>query len=145
MRPRVEAAYLVVDGGRRPGPVDGALLARDLRRVGRLCIVLLFLPSGAGRNGVDHLDEQARADLGEIAFDVAAGRLERIGRTTFANMAPASSSFTTRMIVMPVSGSPAMMARWIGAAPRYRGSSDACTLISPSGGVSITTSGMMRP
>jgi len=29
------------------------------------------------------------------------------------------------MIVMPVTASPAAMARWMGAAPRQRGSSDA--------------------
>ena len=68
-----------------------------------------------------------------------------IGRTALANIAPASSSFTMRMIVMPVSRSPASTARWIGAAPRYRGSSEPWTLISPSRGVLMRTSGMMRP
>ena len=36
------------------------------------------------------------------------------------------------MIIMPVSRSPAMMARWIGAAPRQRGSSEAWPLKAPS-------------
>ena len=35
------------------------------------------------------------------------------------------------MIVTPVSASPASSARWIGAAPRQRGSSEACTLRQP--------------
>ncbi len=34
----------------------------------------------------------------------------------------------------PVSVSPAMIARWIGAAPRQRGSSEACRLRQPSRG-----------
>ena len=34
--------------------------------------------------------------------------------------------------------SPAMMARWMGAAPRQRGSSEACTLKQPSRGASRT-------
>jgi len=35
------------------------------------------------------------------------------------------------MIVTPVTSSPASIARWIGAAPRQRGSSDAWTLMQP--------------
>ena len=40
------------------------------------------------------------------------------------------------MIMTPVSASPAMIARLIGAAPRQRGSSEACTLKQPSRGAS---------
>src|SRR5204863_384178 len=36
-----------------------------------------------------------------------------IGTCTLAIIAPASSAFTTRMIVTPVSGSPLMTARWM--------------------------------
>ena len=39
-----------------------------------------------------------------------------------------------RMTVAAVSASPAMMARWIGAAPRQRGSAEACRLRQPSRG-----------
>ena len=49
------------------------------------------------------------------------------------------------MIVTPVWRSPAMIARWTGAAPRYVGSSDACTLIMPRRGVASTGSVRIRP
>ena len=51
-------------------------------------------------------------------------------------MAPVSRPSSIRMMVTPLSASPAMMARLIGAAPRQRGSSEACTLKQPSFGAS---------
>ena len=47
-------------------------------------------------------------------------------------MAPVSSPSSIFMMVTPLSASPAMMARLIGAAPRQRGSSEACRLKQPS-------------
>ena len=44
-----------------------------------------------------------------------------IGVDRIASIGPASSSCTTRMMVMPVSASPAITARCTGAAPRYFG------------------------
>ena len=44
-------------------------------------------------------------------------------------------------VVMPVSRSPRMIAHAMGAAPRYRGSSDACTLIDPRAGTVRTATG----
>ena len=49
------------------------------------------------------------------------------------------------IVVMPVSVSPLMIAHWIGAAPRYLGSSEPCTLTQPFGGRSRTTGGRIRP
>ena len=46
---------------------------------------------------------------------------------------PVSRPSSICMTMTPVSASPAMIARWIGAAPRQRGSSEACTLKQPSG------------
>ena len=43
-------------------------------------------------------------------------------------MGPVSSPFSMRMTMAAVSRSPAMIARWIGAAPRQRGSAEACRL-----------------
>ncbi len=43
-----------------------------------------------------------------------------------------------RMIITPVSASPAMIARWMGAAPRQRGSSEAWMFQHPSRGASST-------
>ena len=48
------------------------------------------------------------------------------------------------MMVMPVSRSPARIARWIGAAPRQRGSSEAWTLRQPKRGASRTACGRMQ-
>ena len=45
---------------------------------------------------------------------------------------------------MPVSVSPLMMAQLMGAAPRYCGRREACTLIVPMGGIFQTTSGSIR-
>ncbi len=44
---------------------------------------------------------------------------------------PVSSPSSICITMTPVSASPAMMARWIGAAPRQRGSSDPCRLKQP--------------
>jgi hypothetical protein len=44
---------------------------------------------------------------------------------------PVSSPSSIRITMTPVSASPAMMARWIGAAPRQRGNSEACRLRQP--------------
>ena len=48
-------------------------------------------------------------------------------------------------VVMPVSVSPRTMAHWIGAAPRYFGSSEAWMLIEPRAGASSTVWGRIWP
>jgi hypothetical protein len=50
-----------------------------------------------------------------------------------------------RMMVMPVSASPARIAAWIGAAPRQRGSSEAWMLRQPRRGASSIGLGRIRP
>ena len=50
--------------------------------------------------------------------------------------APVSRPSSICITMTPVSASPAMMARLIGAAPRQRGSSEAWRLKQPSGGAS---------
>ena len=104
-------------------------------RVGAELFVLRLFGDRARREPVERRRPAARrrARRGRVR----ARRSSRPGRsasTTRASIGPASSAMTTRMIVTPVSVSPAMIARWIGAAPRQRGSSDACTLIMPSRG-----------
>ncbi|MNS90089.1 hypothetical protein D3C72_1241230 [compost metagenome] len=54
-------------------------------------------------------------------------------------IAPSSRPSLIRMIWAPVWRSPAMMARWIGAAPRQRGSSEPCRLKQPRRGASSTS------
>jgi hypothetical protein len=49
------------------------------------------------------------------------------------------------MMVMPVWVSPASIARWMGAAPRQRGSSDAWMFRQPCAGSASTAGGRIRP
>ena len=48
----------------------------------------------------------------------------RIGKALFSRMSPVSRPSSIYMTVIPVSVSPARMAAWMGAAPRYRGRSE---------------------
>ena len=68
-----------------------------------------------------------------------------IGTRSISAIAPVSSPSSIFITVTPVSASPAMMARWIGAAPRQRGSSDACRLKQPSRGASRIGFGRINP
>ena len=49
------------------------------------------------------------------------------------------------MVVTPAISSPAMTAHWIGAAPRQRGSSEACTFRQPKRGMASTSAGSSMP
>jgi hypothetical protein len=51
-----------------------------------------------------------------------------IGMGSARHTGPSSSPCVMRMIDTPVTASPAMTARWIGAAPRQRGKSEAWML-----------------
>ena len=55
----------------------------------------------------------------------------RIVSVIMPNVGPASSAFTIRNVVAPVTSSPAQMARCTGAAPRQAGSSEKCRLTQP--------------
>ena len=68
-----------------------------------------------------------------------------IGMRSVIAIAPVSRPSSIFITVTPVSASPAMMARLIGAAPRQRGSSEACRLKQPSGGASRIGLGRIRP
>ena len=50
-----------------------------------------------------------------------------------------------RMVVTPVTFSPFAIAHWMGAAPRYFGSNDACRLMLPYFGSSSIHLGIIRP
>ena len=54
-----------------------------------------------------------------------------IGTCSPRQTGPVSRPFSIRMTMTAVSVSPAMIARWIGAAPRQRGSLEACRLKQP--------------
>jgi hypothetical protein len=59
----------------------------------------------------------------------------RMASSPTSSMSPVSSPASICMMVMPVLASPASMARWMGAAPRQRGSSEPWMFRQPSGGV----------
>ncbi len=65
--------------------------------------------------------------------------------TTRANVGPVSIPSSSFISVTPLSLSPLTTAHVMGAAPRYFGSSDACTFTHPSRGASSTSRGRMRP
>jgi len=54
-----------------------------------------------------------------------------IGVVRLTSMSPVSRPMSMNMVVIPVSVAPSMIAWLIGAAPRYLGSSEACTLMQP--------------
>ncbi len=58
---------------------------------------------------------------------------------------PVSSPSSICMIDTPVRRSPARIARWIGAAPRQRGSREKWTLMQPRRGAARTSGGRIRP
>ncbi len=68
-----------------------------------------------------------------------------IGVRSIIAMAPVSRPSSICMMVTPDSASPAMTARLMGAAPRQRGSNEACTLKQPSLGASRMGLGRIRP
>ena len=69
----------------------------------------------------------------------------RIDTRSAIAIGPVSSPSSIRITVIPLSASPAMIARLIGAAPRQRGSSEACRLKQPSRGASRIGFGRIRP
>ena len=61
-----------------------------------------------------------------------------IGVRRSSRIGPVSRPASICMRSTPVSSSPARIARWIGAAPRQRGSSEACTFQQPRRGIAST-------
>ncbi len=68
-----------------------------------------------------------------------------IGMASLSATGPVSSPSAIFITHTPLSASPAMMARLIGAAPRQRGSSEACRLKQPSGTASRIGTGRISP
>ena len=68
-----------------------------------------------------------------------------IGVERMSSTSPVSIPGSIAKVVMPVSVSPRMIAHWIGAAPRYFGSSEAWMLIEPRAGTSSTALGRIWP
>ncbi|MCY1515450.1 hypothetical protein D9M68_500370 [compost metagenome] len=68
-----------------------------------------------------------------------------IGVVTLSSIGPVSRPASICITVTPLSASPASTARWIGAAPRQRGSSEAWLLMQPRRGMSSTACGRISP
>ena len=64
---------------------------------------------------------------------------------TLSSMGPVSRPASICITVTPLLASPASMARSIGAAPRQRGSTEACTLMQPWRGIASTAGGRISP
>jgi hypothetical protein len=62
-----------------------------------------------------------------------------------SSTSPVSMPASIWKVVMPVTRSPRMIAHWMGAAPRYFGSSEAWMLIDPRTGASSTACGRIWP
>ena len=132
-RPRVERAHLVGELRRRLGPVEPRLGLVELVRVGHALVRLRprhrrACPRAAGPGRRRAPARRARRG------GRAAGRRSRRRRSAATATAapgrcrgPSPSASGTRRSRL----SPASIARWIGAAPRQRGSSEACTFQQP--------------
>ena len=68
-----------------------------------------------------------------------------IGTFTTSKMSPVSKPSFICIVVTPLSSSPSITAHCIGAAPRYFGKSDACTLIHPYWPISSISFGRICP
>ena len=65
--------------------------------------------------------------------------------SSFKMISPVSIPSSIRCVVTPVTLSPLITAHWIGDAPRYLGSREACTFTQPYLGMSKTTFGIICP
>ena len=68
-----------------------------------------------------------------------------MGSSRQAATGPVSSPSSMRMMQTPVRASPRITDHWMGAAPRYFGSSEPCTFQGPSRGMASSAGGRMRP
>ena len=144
--PGLEAAPAVVDLLRGAlGEVEAAVFAgEDGRERGGEwscgCGVMRSLLRG--REGLDH---QLRADLRELWIKLGGGGVGADGNAVDEQHIAGVEARVERMVVTPVSVSPLATAHWMGAAPRYLGSSEPWRLMLPKRGRSSIQCGMMRP
>ena len=112
----------------RPRPVDARLVLVDLVRIGDAgsgCGVSVSEPRSSAPSARTIRSAPRRASRSCRSPAVASGA---IGTRSAIATGPVSSPSSIFMTITPVSASPAMIARLIGAAPRQRGSSEACRL-----------------
>ena len=133
----MEGAHLALELRRRPAPVERAFLLAELVGVGD---AFLGLRRRIDRAGASARRASTRSGVAPSSASrsctVSAVSAAEIGVRSASSIGPVSRPSSMRMVVTPVSASPARIARWIGAAPRQRGSSEPWMLMQPSTGAS---------
>jgi hypothetical protein len=99
----------------------------------------------AAQHAREAVGEHLRAEHGEAIVQPPPVSSAAIGVRASSSTGPVSRPASICIRSTPVSASPARIARWIGAAPRQRGSSEACTFQQPSRGNASTDFGRIRP
>ena len=107
----------------------------------------LWIPNLAGKKDLipGRTSTISRAPIALNSSVNAPAVLPSTGVRPSSRTGPVSRPTSICMMPTPVSASPARIARWIGAAPRQRGSRDAWTLRHPSRGASSTARGRISP
>jgi len=95
---------------------------------------------GEGNKNTTSPPKQTRAATLRAGIPGAGGYATARAMTVFYQMMAQGGVWNGVRIV-----SPRMIDHWIGAAPRSRGSSDACTFHGPSAGMASSDGGRMRP
>ena len=145
--PGLKSAPAIVELVRRArGKIHAAIFAVEQRRKGRAFVILrLRLNRAVGQARPESRQPAARrraASTGNRSTAVCSGPISMV---CCSRIGPVSRPSSRSMVVLPVNASPMATAHWIGAAPRYFGSSDPCRLMQPSRGRASIHGGMMRP
>src|SRR5580658_2342845 len=106
------------------------------------CALGCTLPSASSANVSTINGAPACARTSNRSAAVCSGAM---GIVCCKRMGPVSRPSSSSMVVLPVAVSPLATAHWMGAAPRYLGSNDACRLMQPRRGRASIHSGTMRP
>ena len=128
----LNARTLFASTSRRLRPVEACLGLVELVRVGDALFGLrLRHRPDAGAQQAQAIGQHLRAERGQAVVQLAAGLVLADRSVCDSSTGPVSRPFSICIRHTPISLSPASIARWIGAAPRQRGSSEACTFQQP--------------
>ena len=142
-RRRVERPDLALDLLGGAGEIEPRLVLLDLGRVGRARFGLRASGRRDNVRAARRAISAAPIPASSAVSSPAVLRSTSAGST--ASIGPVSRPRSICMMVIPVRLSPARIARWIGAAPRQRGSSEAWTLRQPWSGAARIGSGRISP
>ena len=136
-----EGAHLPLDLLGGLAPVDPRLGLVDLRGIGDA----VFGLRDRRRSGSQAIRAAPPRPISASSSVTCPAFLPSMLSSRLSSIGPVSSPSSIRMMVTPVTSSPARIARWIGAAPRQRGSSEAWTLMQPALGASRIGLGRISP